>query len=273
MVCNTIHGSDRDNRAVCAILVDGRDRLRYLYPGTRCLFRAGALSPTVTAVDPAAASNDLDTPIVITGTGFTAELSGTVVITQPTVYLGTPCGGCDLGQQHHCERHCAMGIGSWAYTLTVVNPDGGSGSLPESFTVTQGIGVWNAGELYGGNINKIVINPVTPTTLYAIAADVGLFRSQDGGESWSFKVASVYVEDLAIDPVSPNRVYRPGYSLIVVGGFYRSDDEGETWIPLTATFPITQTSGVDCWGGAIGCIPIPGQCMQLPVVEMAATAV
>jgi len=111
--------------------------------------------------------------------------------------------------------------------------------------VTQGIGVWNAGELYGGNIDKIVINPLTPTTLYALANDVGLFRSQDGGESWSFKVASVHVEDLAIDPVSPNRIYRFGYPHSG-GWLYRSDDEGETWIPLTATFPITQTSGVDC---------------------------
>jgi photosystem II stability/assembly factor-like uncharacterized protein len=132
------------------------------------------------------------------------------------------------------------------YTLTVVNPDGGTASLTDAYTVTRGIGVWNAGELYGGNIDKIVINPLTPTTLYALANDVGLFRSQDGGESWSFKV-NVNVEDLAIDPLSPSRIYRFGYPHSG-GGLYRSDNEGETWIPLTATFPITQTSGRDCEG-------------------------
>ncbi len=49
---------------------------------------AAPAAPTVTAVDPASAPNDLDTPIVIIGTDFTADMSGTLVITQPTVRLG-----------------------------------------------------------------------------------------------------------------------------------------------------------------------------------------
>ena len=43
-----------------------------------------ALSLIVTDVDPRVAPYDLDTPIVITGTGFTVELSGKLVITKPT---------------------------------------------------------------------------------------------------------------------------------------------------------------------------------------------
>jgi photosystem II stability/assembly factor-like uncharacterized protein len=206
-----------------------------------------ASDPVVTDVEPSSAPNDLDTSIIITGTGFSAGLSGMLVITQPMAYLGdTALEDTSWVSTTTLEATAPWGMDPGVYTLTVVNPDGESGSLTDAFTVTQGFGVWNAGELYGGNINKIVINPVTPTTLYAIANDVGLFRSQDGGESWSFKIASVHVEDLAIDPVSPNPVYIVGYPHSG-GWFYRSDDEGETWIPLTATFPITQTSGVDCW--------------------------
>jgi len=190
--------------------------------------------PTVTGIAPDSAPNDLDTPIMITGTGFTAV---------PTVTLGSTLLE-DIGWVSSTTLTATLpwGLAAGIYTLTVINPDTQSGSLPDAFTVTQGIGVWNAGELYGGNINKIVINPLTPTTLYAIADDVGLFRSTDGGENWSFLVAHLYVEDLAIDPVSPNRVYSvgPPHS----GGWLsRSDDEGDTWIPITTTFPITQTSG------------------------------
>jgi hypothetical protein len=31
-------------------------------------------------------------------------------------------------------------------------------------TVTQGIGVWQAGELYGGDVSILAVNPVTSTT-------------------------------------------------------------------------------------------------------------
>lgn len=44
-------------------------------------------APTVAGVAPTSATNDRDTPIVITGTGFAAVLSGTQVVTPPTVYL------------------------------------------------------------------------------------------------------------------------------------------------------------------------------------------
>jgi hypothetical protein len=44
--------------------------------------------PTVTGIEPATASNDIDTLVTITGTGFTVGLSDTVVITHPAVWLG-----------------------------------------------------------------------------------------------------------------------------------------------------------------------------------------
>ena len=61
-------------------------------------------------------------------------------------------------------------------------------------------------------------------------------------KTWLFLVADLFVEDLAIDPVSPNRIYSVGPEHS--GGWLsRSDDEGNTWIPITTTFPISQTSG------------------------------
>jgi hypothetical protein len=48
---------------------------------------AALAAPTGTKVDPVSGPNDLDTPTVITGTGFSDELSGKLVITPAMAYL------------------------------------------------------------------------------------------------------------------------------------------------------------------------------------------
>ncbi|MBU0492598.1 MAG: IPT/TIG domain-containing protein [Chloroflexi bacterium] len=199
--------------------------------------------PTVTEVDPSSAPNDLDTSLVVTGTGFT---------TTSLVLLGDdPLGDVGWVSSVRLTATVSWGLDPGVYNLTVVNPGEGSGSLPNAFTVTQGIGVWNAGELYGGEVQQVVVNPITPTTIYARSDRVGLFRSRDGGASWSLKYASTNCGNLAIDRVSPNHIY-----LHSLQGLCRSDDEGDTWVPLIATFPITQTSGSECWGN-FGIYPHP----------------
>jgi len=188
----------------------------------------------VIEVDPSLAPNDLDIPIVITGTGFTAGLSGTLVITPPAVYLGDTALG-EVTWVSSTTLHAVVpwGLDPAVYPLEVENPDGGSGSLTNAFTVTQGIGVWNAGELYGGSIDEIVIKPITPTTLYASSSGIGLFRSRDGGESWTFQFSGLGVGNVAIDPVDPNYIYMFGPWQL-----YRSDDGGDSWSTLETEFPV-----------------------------------
>ena len=120
--------------------------------------------PTIIEVDPSSAPNDLDTPIVITGTGFTAV---------PTVTLGSTV----LEEVGWVSSATLTAIVPWGmdpgvYDLTVVNPGGESNDLPNAFTVTQGIGVWSASKFYGGEIKDIAINPNSPATLYAASEDV-----------------------------------------------------------------------------------------------------
>ena len=79
------------------------------------------------------------------------------------------------------------GMNPGSYALTVINPDGGSASLPAAFTVTQGIGRWNGAALYGGDVRQILMKPGDPSTLYAPAYGlVGLFRSTDAGATWQY---------------------------------------------------------------------------------------
>jgi photosystem II stability/assembly factor-like uncharacterized protein len=195
-------------------------------------------APTVITVDPSSAPNDLDTPIVISGTGFAAGLMGTLVITSPTVWLGnTQLPDVGWVSSTTLTATVPWGMNPGVYTLTVTNPEGQSGSLPNAFTVTQGIGVWTTGGPYGGTINNITLNPLTPTTLYASASGVGVFRSRDGGENWEQVFAATGGSRVEMDPLSPNRIYsgRSG------DGPYRSDDEGNTWtaIPIPGKSALT----------------------------------
>jgi photosystem II stability/assembly factor-like uncharacterized protein len=177
--------------------------------------------PTIIEVDPSSAPNDLDAPIVITGTSFE---DGAGVLLD-----GTSLEDVSWVSGTRLEATVPWGMDPGIYDLTVVNPGGESNDLPNAFTATQGIGVWNAGKLYGGGVNEIVVNPLTPTTVYAVSGDVGMFRSRDSGESWSFKVSgyTYSVRHLAIDAFSPSRLY-----MFAPWALHRSDDEGDTWIPL-----------------------------------------
>ena len=210
---------------------------------------APVAEPTIVEIGPSAAPNDLDTPLVITGTNFEDGAE---------VWLdGTSLEGVSWVSGTGLEAVVPWGMNPGLYDLWVYNPGGGSGELTNAFTVTQGIGVWNAGKLYGGRVNEIVINPHTPTTVYAVSDDVGMFRSRDSGESWAFKVSggTYGVRGLAIDADSPGRLY-----MFAPWTLQRSDDEGDTWIPLDtqgeAPYPHPTTAGTvyagNRWEGSSG---------------------
>jgi photosystem II stability/assembly factor-like uncharacterized protein len=183
---------------------------------------AAPLSPTVTDVDPTVAPNDLDTPIVITGTGFSAELSGTLVITQPTAYLGDTSLE-DVGWVSSATLKATVpwGMDPGVYTVTVTNPGGESGSLPDAFTVT--LGAWTTGGPYGGAIMGLVLHPVTPTTVYALASNAGVFASFDAAATWEPILLDATPYLLVFDAEDPEVMYFGG------GRLLRTEDGGSTW--------------------------------------------
>lgn len=190
---------------------------------------AAPLSLTVTAVDPAVAPNDLDTPIIITGTGFTAELSGTLVITPPTAYLGnTAMEDVTWVNSTTLSATVPWGMVPEVYSLTVVNPDGISATLSSAFTVTNGIGVWTTGGPYGGNVPQVLVSPSMPTIVYAVADGVALFASYDSAQHWEpILEGKTYDFRIAMDAVDPNEIFAGG------GGYvYRTQDGGDTWDEL-----------------------------------------
>ena len=196
---------------------------------------------SVSAMDPTSGPNDLDTEVTITGTGFIPEREGETVMSPPTVTLeSTELVDVIWVSTTELTGTVPWGMDPGTYTLTVENPGGEADTLTDAFTVEKGIGVWNPGKLYGGDIGQVVINPNEPNTVYARGV-VGLFRSRDGGGNWSQKFYS-FSADFAIDPLSPDRLYLIGTGV----GAQRSDDAGENWVTIAPEFPKPSTSARDC---------------------------
>ncbi len=188
------------------------------------------INPTITAVTPLSTLNDLDTTITITGADFAAEMAGTEVISPPTVSLGeSTLSDVTWVDSTTITAKVTWGFDPGNYQLTVVNPDGGTGSLANAFTINAGIGQWNGGQLFGGQVNQLMMKPNDPDTLYASAYGiVGLFRSKDAGEHWTHIGEQVSINNgrFAIDPLHPGWIY--GFA----NGLMRSQDEGDTWTTI-----------------------------------------
>ena len=191
--------------------------------------RGEAPTPAPAAMDPATAANDIAVPVTITGGDFAADAE---TGDPPAVTLG----GSALTDVTFVDASTLTATVPWGmdpgvYALTVTNADGGSGSLPAAFTVTSGIGRWNSGDLYGGEVRQLLMKPGDPATLYASSYNItGLFRSVDAGAHWSQVGVHIMVGNgrFAVDQLHPGRLYAYSWD-----GLYRSADDGDTWTRLT----------------------------------------
>ena len=185
--------------------------------------------PTVSAIAPTSGFNDIDTRITITGADFAVETSADVVTALPTVALGTTqLTDVTWVDTQTLVASIPWGMDAGTYDLAVTNPGGGTFSQPAAFTVSQGINTWNAGELNGASVRELRMKPGDPNTLYALAYDVGVFRSRDAGASWTYTSASVIGNSVfTVDPFHPSWLYS-----YMNAGLWVSKDEGDSWTNL-----------------------------------------
>jgi hypothetical protein len=180
-----------------------------------------------------------------------------------TIYVGT-------GEANTCGSGCVAGVGLYKST------DGG----------TSWTGPLGKAELGGKGIGDVVIRPGDPQTIYVgtttalrgmssvccggvtrpvpDAAQWGLYKSTDGGASWTFihngaptaaectgsinqfnnleTCSPRGVRQVELDPSDPNIVYASSYAR----GIWRSNDAGATWTqikaPLSATVIPTRSA-------------------------------
>jgi hypothetical protein len=137
--------------------------------------------------------------------------------------------------------------GGWSYD--------GEGVLK----TTDGGATWtNMGLGEVRRIGRVAIDPVDPQRVFVAAsgglwqedADRGVYRSTDGGSSWTkvlFVANDTGVVDVAIDPSNPNRIYAATWQRTrannhnhfggVNSGIHRSLDGGDTWTQLAGGLP------------------------------------
>src|SRR5689334_20616012 len=95
-----------------------------------------------------------------------------------------------------------------------------------------GLGGWTPlNGPFGGSIPALVVDPVTPSTVYAVELTTGVFKSTDGGASWIASsgglTAGLRFQTLAIDPKTPSILY-----LGSNGGVFQSATGGASWHPI-----------------------------------------
>lgn len=190
--------------------------------------------PTLRAVDPRKTYNDMDTPLVITGTNFAPT---------PQVMLGnTPLQNVTWLSMTQITAQIPWGMAPGTYPLTVTNPAPGtySATLTRAITMTEGFNTWTTGGPYGGHIQELVHHPLHADRLYAMATDVGIFASTDAGLSWEMILREDYLTRISFDAQNPDVIYIGGD-----GSLLRTMDGGLTWDVITPQLePWTQAFNV-----------------------------
>lgn len=96
---------------------------------------------------------------------------------------------------------------------------------------------WRAEGPALGNVGQIAFAPSHPDTAYAATNGGGVWRSEDGGQSWSLpgdEMTSRQLVWIAVDPADAKSIWAG-----VEGGdvaVWRSTDSGATWKPLGGSY-------------------------------------
>ena len=93
---------------------------------------------------------------------------------------------------------------------------------------------WRAEGPALGNVSRIAVAPSKPDVVYAATSGGGVWRSDDGGDSWSLPgdgMTSRNVEWIVVDPSDATSVWAGS------GGIWRSTDSGVTWKMLSGSYP------------------------------------
>jgi uncharacterized repeat protein (TIGR01451 family) len=122
-----------------------------------------------------------------------------------------------------------------------VSPDAlSAGSTSGVLGTWQGLGPGNV----GGRTRALIIDPVTPNTMYAAGVAGGVWKTTNGGASWvplDDFMANIAVTCLAFEPGNSSVIYAgtgEGFfnaDAVQGAGIFKSTDAGATWTRLAST--------------------------------------
>lgn len=82
--------------------------------------------------------------------------------------------------------------------------------------------------------SAIACDPTRPDVLYVSVYSAGIFKSADGGRTWTAinqGIENLKINSVILDPAEPLRLLAVGFQAI-----YRSDDTGENWVRIRTPF-------------------------------------
>jgi hypothetical protein len=90
----------------------------------------------------------------------------------------------------------------------------------------NGASAWKPIGPPGGNFNRLAVNARNPREAFALTSSSQLFRTTNGGQSWSLVAFfdSSYSNGVALDPFDAGVIYLPVFRNIQI-----SKDHGATW--------------------------------------------
>lgn len=89
-----------------------------------------------------------------------------------------------------------------------------------------GVGLWTPLGPDGGAVTALAVDAFDPAVVYAGTAASGVFKSGDGGATWTAAGLAGAVRAFALDSRRPGTVY----ALPSFGGLFKSTDGGVTWV-------------------------------------------
>jgi len=159
-------------------------------------------------------------------------LAGLRVSSDSGTSWANPAGGVAVVQ--------AAGVAASSDGATLYLPTLGGGVLAAAIA-SDGAIAWDGPSTLHAPIHnvQVLVHPTDSNTVYATAYPGGVFKSTNGGASWSeqnFGMASFSIDDparqgyyaLAIAPSNPQRLYLGLYGV----GVYTSQDGSATWRPV-----------------------------------------
>jgi hypothetical protein len=213
------------------------------YGGECCKTRISdrpALKPATVAFGPVTVGSAAQSQTVTITTPGKMSL-GTIALSGDNASDFSLGGACSAGGSLSYGGSCGItvaftpqGAGSRSATLTVTatlpaaSPLTQTPTAPESVTLTaalSGTGTISA--------DSIVIDPATPTTLYAGLNGSGVYKSVNSGTTWAATAGQpghTSIKALVIDKSDPRILYVGAYG----GGVYRTADSGATWSACAA---------------------------------------
>src|SRR5437870_5702557 len=109
---------------------------------------------------------------------------------------------------------------SWAIAFVLLT----ASALP----TRAGVNRWTSNWTDVAGVSCVVIDPIDPAVVYAGTLGRGLFKSSNGGLTWSNTSSGglngLYINSLAIDSLTPSSVYAGTSS-----GLFKSADGGANW--------------------------------------------